>query len=147
MAEEEKDKLSRASKGLLPYGFLFNSWVKSADGKVAVDSDGRIIAVSDEIPPLFGYSPGEMVGHPVEMLVPEELAERHREHLRGYVRRPKNRPMGVLLPREPGDPAHSGVLRARRKDGSEFRAVINLIYYFDGEGLWVEATVRMLPDG
>lgn len=144
MSDNEPDKLSRASKGLLPYGYLFNSWMKAVDGKVAVDSEGRIIAVSDEIPPLFGYSPGEMVGRAVEMLVPEDVAAAHREHVRGYVRHPKNRPMG-LLPQ--GDAAHSGVLRGRRKDGSEFRAVINLIYYFDGEGLWIEATVRALPDG
>jgi PAS domain S-box-containing protein len=94
------------------------------------------IAISEEAMPLFHYHPSEVVGKPVEMLVPEAAAPAHKEHRAGYTQRPRHRAMGEKMN-----------LHGRRKDGTEFPCVINLVYYYDPEGLWVEATVRMLPDG
>jgi PAS domain S-box-containing protein len=130
------DKLTETAKSLLPYGFLLNSWLKSADAKIAVDKEGNVIAISEEAMPLFHYHPSEVVGKAVEMLVPAAFAEAHKAHRGGYVARPRHRAMGEKMN-----------LHGRRKDGSEFPCVINLVYYYDPEGLWVEATVRMLPDG
>src|ERR1041385_17030 len=129
------DKLEQSAKGLLPYGFLLNSWLKSADAKIAVDGQGQIIAISEEASPLFHYHPSEVVGKPIELLVPAALAEAHKAHRTGYIERPRHRAMGEKLD-----------LHGRRKDGSEFPCVINLVYYYDSEGLWVEATVRILSN-
>lgn len=132
----DKDRLAETARSLLPYGFLLNSWLKSADAKIAVDSQGSIIAISEEAMPLFHYHPSEVVGKPVEILVSGAAAPAHKDYRTGYVQRPRHRAMGEKMN-----------LHGRRKDGTEFPCVINLVYYYDPEGLWVEATVRMLPNG
>lgn len=130
------DKLEQTAKSLLPYGFLLNSWLKSADAKIAVDKEGNILAISEEAMPLFHYHPSEVVGRPIEILVPASAGSAHKEHRDGYMNRPRHRAMGEKMN-----------LHGRRKDGSEFPCVINLVYYYDPEGLWVEATIRMLTNG
>ena len=43
-----------------------------------IDSEGRIVLVNKEIERLFGYSRDELLGNPVEMLVPERFRLQHR---------------------------------------------------------------------
>jgi PAS domain S-box-containing protein len=71
--------------------------------------------VNPETERLFGYSLKELEGHPVELLIPEQLRGLHTAHRREYFANPQNRPMGLNLD-----------LKARRKDGSEFPAEISL---------------------
>ncbi len=101
------------------------------DAIVAVDGDGRIALVNAQVEKLFGYHPEELLGQPVEILVPESARGIHMGHRDGYFTHPVTRPMG----------AGKG-LAARRKDGSEFLAEISLSAIETESGLLVSAAIR-----
>lgn len=89
---------------------------------VATDQQGAIIYVNSELEEMFGYGRSELIGQPVEVLIPERFHPDHRDHRSEYVHRPHVRPMGSGLD-----------LSARRKDGSEFPIEAGLSY-IDAEG-------------
>jgi diguanylate cyclase (GGDEF)-like protein/PAS domain S-box-containing protein len=86
------------------------------DGVVVVDQVGRIVYANRQAERLTGYQRSELLGRPVELLVPASLRTMHRELRRNYTVRPRPRPMG---------PADRD-FRLRRKDGSELVADIAL---------------------
>lgn len=129
-----EDKLQQVAGSLLSYGFLLNSFMRSADAKVVADAE-KIIAVSEEVAAIFGYHPSEIIGQPVEALLPDSLREIHKQHRTGYNRHPKNRPMGA-----------GAILRGRHKNGREFQVIVNLNRYIDTSGLLVEATIRVVEE-
>lgn len=87
----------------------------SPDAMVTTDGQGRIEWMNAQTEKLFGYHRNELVGQPVELLVPERFRQMHLEHRRGYHRAPRTRPMGAGLG-----------LYGRRKNGTEFPADIML---------------------
>jgi len=91
------------------------------DGIVEVDSSGRIVLVNPQAERMFGYRREELLGHSVEMLMPDRFRGRHPAHRERYRSQPKMRPMGSGLD-----------LRAVRADGTEFAVDINLSP-FEGE--------------
>lgn len=101
------------------------------DGIVVVDPDGLIQLVNAQTEQMFGHEREELLGKPVEMLVPQRLSGRHVEHRKWYMRYQTARPMG------------SGFdLVGRRKDGSEFPVAVSLgPLSGDGEHL-IMAAVR-----
>lgn len=126
--------LETAARPFLSYSFLFKSWMRASDAKII--SDGHvIIAANEEVAATFGYHASDLIGKSVDTLLPEAVRERHAKHRAGYVRHPKNRPMGA-----------GGVLKARHKDGSEFSVVVNLLYNTDPNETQIEATVRRVDD-
>jgi PAS domain S-box-containing protein len=95
---------------------LFRRAVESSpSGILMVDESGSILLVNTETERLFGYGRDQMVGQPIEMLVPERFHEAHREQRAVYQRAPAKRPAG-----------QGRELNARRKDGSEFPVEIGL---------------------
>ena len=103
------------------------------DGVVLVDAEGMIRLVNRRTETLFGYERSELLGQPVETLVPESSRGGHPLHPSGYAQDGVIRPTGEGLR-----------LRARRRDGSEFPADIALSTLSNGlEGKWsVLATIR-----
>jgi PAS domain S-box-containing protein len=85
------------------------------NGMVMVDEDGLIVMVNAQLEKLFGYDREELLGWPIERLVPERFRRRHPEHRAGFLANPQVRAMGA------GRDLH-GV----RKDGSEFPIEIGL---------------------
>lgn len=85
------------------------------DAVLMVDARGQIDFANQRTYDLFGYQPGELLGQPVETLVPPRLRERHVGLRAGFFARPQRRPMG-----------HDRELVARRKDGTEFPVEISL---------------------
>src|SRR3974390_2074923 len=79
------------------------------DGMVVVDDRGEILLVNRQVEELFGYGREELVGTPVEVLIPDEARPAHRAHRTRYRADPTTRPMGAGLQ-----------LLGRRKDGSGF---------------------------
>lgn len=101
------------------------------DGILLVGREGRVRDLNPKAEELFGYERDELVGEPVEALVPEGVRELHRRERREYVDDPEPRPMGIGME-----------LRGRRKDGTEFPVEISLSpVRRDGETL-VIAMVR-----
>ncbi len=87
----------------------------AADGMFVVSPDGLILEANRELERQFGYEPGELLGQPVELLVPERLRADHVLHRERYQRSAQSRPMGVGME-----------LRGVRKDGTEFPVEISL---------------------
>jgi two-component system, cell cycle sensor histidine kinase and response regulator CckA len=101
------------------------------DAMVCVGATGRIALVNAQAERLFGYHRDEMVGRPVEMLVPEAVRKVHPGHRAAYVADPRPRPMGAGIE-----------LAGRRKDGTTFPAEISLSAIDTDEGILVTAAVR-----
>lgn len=101
------------------------------DALIAVDMQGSIVYVNDQVERLFGWSRDDLLGRPVECLVPERFAGRHPGLRAGYEQHPASRPMGAGLE-----------LWARRKDGSEFPAEISLSSFDTESGQLMAAAIR-----
>lgn len=101
------------------------------DGVLVVDGDGVIVEANTALERLFGYGRDELVGSPVELLVPESARSLHLGHRRRYARAPHGRPMGAGLQ-----------LRGRRKDGVEVPVEISLSPLQRDGAPWVIASVR-----
>ncbi|MGH3328201.1 MAG: PAS domain S-box protein [Streptomycetales bacterium] len=101
------------------------------DGLVEVDGEGKITAVNPAAERLFGYPRDELLGEPVELLVPERLRHRHAGERSGYLAWPTTRQMGQEL-----------ALTGRRKDGTELPVEIALTPRQRPDGLAVTAVVR-----
>jgi len=111
---------------------LFRSLVESApDGVVIVDYLGRIVLVNSQTETLFGYSREELIGQPVELLIPDRFREGHANHRRDYAVAPRVRPMG-----------EGQELCGRRKDGSDFPVSISLSPIQTGTELLVFGDIR-----
>ncbi len=101
------------------------------DGIIEVDQDGRIVLLNGVTETLFGYTRAELLERNVDTLLPPALMARHGEHRRHYWANPQTRPM-----------ARDYILKARRKDGSEFPAEICLSPVRRGAGYRVMAIIR-----
>src|SRR5262249_47476080 len=105
------------------------------DAAVIIDSEGRIVLVNAQTELMFGFAREELLGHDVEMLLPESVRERHVGHRTGYLDDPRTRPMGVGLE-----------LAGKRKDGSTFPVDISLSAIETGGGRLLTAFVRDVTD-
>jgi PAS domain S-box-containing protein len=111
------------------------------DGVVIVDAAGLIQIVNRQTEVLFGYPRAELLGQPVEVLLPERFRGRHVGHRTGYQGDPHTRPMGTGLE-----------LFGLRRDGSEFPLEISLspMTSEDGETLIIsnirDVTARKMAD-
>src|SRR5579859_3351494 len=76
------------------------------DAMVIVDSGGEIVLVNGQTERLFGYRRDELLGRPIETLVPDRFRIGHPAHRSAYAHDSRTRPMGAGLD-----------LSARRKDG------------------------------
>jgi protein-histidine pros-kinase len=114
----------------------FGAFLDAApDAMVVADRNGTILLANSQSEKLFGYDRGEMVGKPIEILVPERYAHVHPRHRERYALDAHPRPMGTGLE-----------LYGRRKDGLEFPVEISLSpLRSDGRTL-VMSAVRDISD-
>jgi PAS domain S-box-containing protein len=99
------------------------------DAMILVDAAGRIRLVNEQAEALFGYPRREVLGRPVELLLPERYRRRHRRHRDAFAAAPRRRPMGAGLD-----------LWGRHRDGHEFPVEVSLSpVVFGGEGLVLSA--------
>lgn len=82
---------------------------------ILADPGGRIALANPGAEKLFGYTREELIGQPIEMLVPERFRTVHPSYRAAYSRNPEARPMGK-----------GRDLFARRKNGSEVPVEIGL---------------------
>ncbi len=101
------------------------------DAMVIIDHYGKITIVNEQAERMFGYTRREMLGKEVEMLLPENVRDKHISHRAGYVRDPHLRPMGIGMD-----------LSAKRKDGSTFPVEISLSPVTSASGSFVSSVIR-----
>jgi PAS domain S-box-containing protein len=88
---------------------------------VMVNAQGEILYTNAKLCEMFGYGATELIGLPIEQLIPERFHGDHRAHRDNFARHPHVRVMGSGLD-----------LAGRRKDGSEFPIEAGLSYLFLG---------------
>ena len=98
-------------------------FLAAAQAILIVDAAGQIVMINPASQAMFGYSVNELIGKPVEILVPQQFRAGHKAHRDGYFSHPQMRPMGLGLD-----------LQARRKDATEFFAEISLSYIQSAQG-------------
>jgi PAS domain S-box-containing protein len=114
----------------------FRALLESApDAMVIVDDAGAIRLVNAQTEVMFGYTREELLGRPVEILVPDRFGAQHMMHRSGYVANGQVRPMGAGLE-----------LYGLRSDGREFPVEISLSPLETPDGLLVSAAVRDVSD-
>jgi two-component system sensor histidine kinase/response regulator len=119
------------------YRSIVNS---SPDGLLIADEQGVIVLVNPKIANIFGYQIDELIGKPVEILVPQGARGGHHKHRDSYVQSDstskdsESRQMGM----------GSMTLHGVRKDGSEFPVDLGLskLPALDGRGICICVSVR-----
>jgi len=101
------------------------------DAMVIANEHGRIALVNAQTEKLFGYKREELLGQPVEMLIPDRYRGGHVHYRKDYTEAPRLRPMGA-----------GRELYGLRKDGSEFPVEISLSPFHSEEGMAVFSAIR-----
>lgn len=123
----EHASVAELTRALRMFRGLLESQVEAI---LIVDDTGTIVIVNEQAERLFGYRRDELLGQPIEIVIPERLRGVHAGHRDRYVASPHARPMGIGLE-----------LTAARKDGSEFAAEISLSAVETEEGLLITSRI------
>ena len=108
LAEESKQESESTTRA------LFDA---AAQAIFIINKDGKMVMVNPSAESILGYSANELLGKPIEILIPDGLRGVHVQHRKGYFEKPQQRSMGIGLE-----------LQAKRRDGSQFFAEISLSY-------------------
>ncbi len=115
---------------------MFRGLLEAApDAMMIARSDSTIALVNGQLHRMFGYEREELLGKPVEILVPDRFRGIHLQHRERYFGEPRTRPMGAGLD-----------LQGRRKDGSEFPVEISLSPMRTDDGTLVTAAIRDISE-
>jgi PAS domain S-box-containing protein len=126
----------RAAESLWAAEARFRGLLESApDPMVVVNREGTIVLVNAQAEETFGYRRKDLLGRPMDILVPERLREKCLQYRSMFFREPQKLPTGAPLE-----------IYALRKDGSEFPVELKLSVLETEEGLWGSAAIRDLTE-
>jgi PAS domain S-box-containing protein len=128
------DERTKKTEGPAPDRFAFSTFMDALpDAVIIVDRAGRIVDLNVQTVGLLGYARTELLGEPVETLLPERLRSGHVGERDRYYNSPHVRPMGTGMN-----------LFARHKDGHEIPVEVSLGPYQSADGPLVVSTIRDL---
>jgi protein-histidine pros-kinase len=114
----------------------FRNLLESApDAMIIIDENGKIAIVNAQAESMFGYRRVEILGQPIEILLPERIRDRHHSHRQKFFADPKLRPMGEGFE-----------LVAKRRDNSEFPVEISLSPVNTDGHRFVSSVIRDVTD-
>jgi PAS domain S-box-containing protein len=105
------------------------------DAIIEIDRSGRIVLLNRVTEKLFGYPREQLLGRPVEVLIPDDLRSAHVQHRDFYWSKPQTRAMGSGLS-----------LQGQRQDGSRFPVEISLSPVQSDDGFRVTAIIRDISE-
>ncbi|MCC9608275.1 PAS domain S-box protein [Blastopirellula sp. JC732] len=110
----------------------FHELLESApDAMVVINDAGKIVLVNSQLERLFGYPREELLGGPIEVLVPKQFRVNHPKNVTAYMAAPSVRPMASGLD-----------LMGERKDGTVFPVEVSLSPVETEQGRLVSCAVR-----
>lgn len=102
----------------------------ATEGIVLTNQTGQIILANPASQKMFEYSSNEIIGHPIEILLPKNIREKHIVLRNTFYKEPQHRTMG------------SGRdLYAQKKSGQKFPVEVSLSYYYRGNQRFVIAFI------
>lgn len=102
----------------------------ATEGIVLTNNRGQIVLVNPAALKLFGYEKEELLGQPIEVLIPSRFHGNHENYRKGFYKHPSNRTMG-----------HGRDLFAKTRNGVEFPVEVSLSHYKQGEEQFVIAFI------
>src|ERR1700748_3854163 len=105
------------------FDVLFNN---ASMGIIVINELGCIVLANPFLLKQFQYEEAELLGQPIEKLIPSRFEHKHRRHVQEYNKRPRNRTMGEGMD-----------LFAIKKDGTEFAVEVSLGQYQSDAGKYV----------
>jgi PAS domain S-box-containing protein len=131
LQELEKGRLKLEKERL-----IYEKQLDSApDAILFVDRQGKILRANAQLENVFHYTPGELDGQNIEVLIPSRFREKHKKHLQHFFANPRQRPMGTQFE-----------IYGLRKDGEEFPADISLSHLQIDGILYASASVRDITE-
>lgn len=109
---------------------LTSLFENATEGFVVTNAAGKIVMVNPSACRMFGYSPAEVVGREIEILVPTKYRHTHVKQRDGFYQKPENRVMG-----------HGRDLHGTKKDGTEFPVEVSLSTYQQNGERYVTAFI------
>jgi PAS domain S-box-containing protein len=104
----------------------------AADGIIALDHEQRIVLLNQAAEEIFGYRADQVLGQPMDLLLPERYVQAHRQHVKAFAAAPESsRRMGSRQR-----------VRGRRRDGTEFPAEVGISRLSQGGETTFIAIVR-----
>ncbi|HEU4608082.1 MAG TPA: PAS domain S-box protein, partial [Chitinophagaceae bacterium] len=102
----------------------------ATEGIVLTNGEGKIVLMNPAARRMFGYDDDEIIGRPIEVLIPDRYHFQHTRLREGFYEHPQNRVMG-----------HGRDLYGRKKDGSNIPVEVSLGFYRREEELFVIAFI------
>jgi PAS domain S-box-containing protein len=109
---------------------LTSLFENATEGIILTNGKGNIVLVNPAAQRVFGYEPEELIGKPIEVLIPDNVRPHHKDLRDGFYEKPSNRVMG-----------HGRDLYGKRKDGVNIPVEVSLSFYKRDDELFVIAFI------
>jgi PAS domain S-box-containing protein len=109
---------------------LTSLFENATEGIILTGGTGGIVLVNPAAERMFGYNRDEIIGKPIEILIPDRFKPHHHELRGAFYKRPSNRVMG-----------QSRDLYAKKKDGTNIPVEVSLSHYKRDDELFVIAFI------